>query len=350
MHINMGSGLGFRSGIFGIVVLLIFAQFALSEAQTPISDNQSTNKILFHSTAPGAGWELFTVNPDGTDLKQLTSLNNLIGAAQWSPDGQYIAFTTFASGISVNLILNVMKADGSDIRQLSDNATTGIDWSPDSQQIAFTSKRDDMQEIYLINRDGSGEKRLTHGSVDKWMDDVYGYSWSPDGQQIAFVRSYQLYIINADGSEEKPLLNEANTGTAVAWSPDGRLIAYTMRVNQQVGIYTILPDGSNIQKILDIPSDYTGLVWSPNGQYLSYTQKDSGVVSLFIVDADGNNNHQLADNIIGASWSPDSKYITYSADDANFNSTMYIVEFSGQNQTVLPGNNEFDHSPLWSPN
>lgn len=309
----------------------------------------TVNKILFLSTSPLGGWELFSINSDGTDVLQLTKLKNLIGNICWSSDGQHVAFTTFPPGLGLNLTVNIMNPDGSGLRQLTSNATGGITWSPNSAQIAFLSKRDGLGEIYLINPDGSGEKRLTYGSTDEYMNDVYSLSWSSDNKQIAFIRLYKLYMINADGSNERPLSLGNYAITTVAWSPNMSLIAFVMTVKQQPSIYTMRPDGTDIKKVIDIPSDYTLIKWLPDRQHLTYTQKNDGRVSLFVVDADGQNNLRLADNTVGASWSPDSKRFVYSTSDANLKSIMFVVDLDGKNLRRLSGNNFFDNSPNWSP-
>lgn len=333
-----------------LIILICTTQCTSTTETTGVIDAQSsTNRILFISAVEGAGWELFSINPDGTDLKQLTSLSNLIGNFQWSPDGQQIAFTTFPPGFSLNLVLNVMNADGSELHQLSDNTNGGLEWSPDSQQIAFTTKRDGLIEIYTINKDGSDERRLTYGTSDRFMNDVYTFSWSPDGKQIVFIRAYALYIVHMNGTKERELLTNYDSKTSVAWSPDGKTIALVMTDGDYSAIYIMFPDGSNVQSILDIPSSYTSLIWSPDSQHLLYTQKNSGVVSRFVVDADGKNNHQLADSTTGASWSPDSKQIVYGdiGSPPHLESALYIIDLNGENPRKLEGHNTFDHSPLW---
>src|SRR5689334_13626034 len=104
--------------------------------QTPASKLPGTQTlvrtILFESSAAMGSYELFTVNSDGTDLKQLTNLKTGILEVSWSWNGQYIAFTSLPEG-SDDLVLNVMNADGSNIRQLSQRVTRGFAWSPDSQ-------------------------------------------------------------------------------------------------------------------------------------------------------------------------------------------------------------------------
>jgi Tol biopolymer transport system component len=64
----------------------------------------------------------------------------------------------------------------------------------------------------------------------------------------------------------------------------------------------------------------------------------------------GKNNHQLAPKISGGgSWSPDSQHIVYAGKNDQLETTLYIIDVDGKNQTSLPGNNKFDSSPLWSP-
>jgi len=83
----------------------------------------------------------------------------------WSPDGEQIAFASYRDG---NWEIYIMNADGSDQRNVTDNPTSdGLPaWSPDGEQIAFTSEREGNFEIYLMNADGSGEIRLTNNQAD----------------------------------------------------------------------------------------------------------------------------------------------------------------------------------------
>jgi Tol biopolymer transport system component len=317
----------------------------LSPTLPPAQVFDPTNKILFTSTGT-AGWELFTINADGTDLKQITNAKSEV-AYNWSPDGQYIAFITFPDGLSLDLILNVINADGSELHMLTNNATNHLEWSPDSNQIAFTSKRNGFAEIYIVSREEGDARRLIERATNEYANDVYSLSWSPDGQKIAFTRGFRLYIVNADGTGETALLSKETSVGDVMWSPDGQHLGLVMLQGQQAGLYTLRPDGSDLQKVIDIPSDFTGIDWSPDGTHFLYTQKVDGIVSLFIVDVTGENNLQLAPRIIGASWSPDSQRIVYASVNDRLESSLYIIDIDGQNQTLLPGNNTFDSSPLW---
>lgn len=91
-------------------------------------------------------------------------------------------------------------------------------FSANARMIAFTSDRDGNNEIYIMNADGSEQKRITDEITEFW-----GVSWSPDGQKIAFGtnKDYnnEIYIMNADGSEQKNLTNNPAVDLSPAWSP-----------------------------------------------------------------------------------------------------------------------------------
>ncbi len=119
-----------------------------------------------------------------------------------------------------------MNTDGSKLKRLTDNPNPSQDystfWSPNGKKIAFTSLRDGNHEIYVMNPDGSGQKRLTNNSA---LD--IGCLWSPDGKKIAFVSdrdgNWEIYVMNADGSEQKRLTNshsiKPGRNFRPSWSP-----------------------------------------------------------------------------------------------------------------------------------
>src|SRR5437763_1434865 len=114
----------------------------------------------------------------------------------WSPDGKQIAFASARTG---NFDIWVMNADGSDQRRLTTNPTMDCwpAWSPDGKRIAFTSNRDGNYEIYVMNADGTGQRNLTaHPAQDNYA------TWSPDGKRIAFISTrdggHDIYVMDVD--------------------------------------------------------------------------------------------------------------------------------------------------------
>jgi len=157
-------------------------------------------------------------------------------------------------------------------RRLTNN-TTGewqAAWSPDGTQIAFASERDGNDDIYIMNADGSNEQRLTYNS--EW--DLYPV-WSPDGEKIAF-QSYRdgnwnIYVINvadslqsgtADGNALQQLTDYPAPGEFPAWSPDGTQIVYeSLRSSEE--IYVMNADGSDQRALTENAVEDYGPDWRP---------------------------------------------------------------------------------------
>jgi TolB protein len=137
--------------------------------------------------------------------------------AVWSPDGTRIAFAGHkwlyggakpgACCYAAHSEIYVMNADGSGRRKLTHNARQNAEpaWSPDGRKIAFRSTRSGNRDIYVMNADGSGKRNLTRNAA--WDSRP---SWSPDGRKIAFVsnrdgRRLEAHVMNADGSGQRRL-------------------------------------------------------------------------------------------------------------------------------------------------
>ena len=126
--------------------------------------------------------------------------------------GDLIAFTSDRDG---DYEIFVMNADGSEVRQLTDNDDDdGLPaWSPDGKRIAFTSDRGDKFEIFVMNSDGTEVRQLTDNDDSDWSP-----SWSPDGKRIAFTSDrygdWEIFVMNADGSN---VVSLGQQGVVSSW-------------------------------------------------------------------------------------------------------------------------------------
>jgi Tol biopolymer transport system component len=192
----------------------------------------------------------------------------------FSPDGRKIAFDNGGPQSGDILVVN---ADGSETpANLTQNAAARNirpDWSPDGRKIAFVSRRDGNDEIYVMNADGTAVTQLTSTSKDAADNEPAADNapaWSPNGQRIVFQRTLgdgneEIYVMNADGSDQTRLTNWPGTDEDPDWSPDGRWIAFH-RAIEPIGaeileVFVMKADGSDPMPLTAEPSENAHPGW-----------------------------------------------------------------------------------------
>ncbi len=244
-------------------------------------------------------------------------------------------------------------------------------------QIAFVSQRDGNPEIYVMDADGGNQRRLTNNPAKEWDP-----SWSPDGEQIAFVSdrdghphvipgwfTYEIYVMDADGGNQRKLTNSPADDRDPSWSPDGKRITFmSMRDGHVIDfaptyeIYIMDVDGGNPQNLTNNPSDDRYPSWSPDGKRIVFVSERPGhfrgeagiTTEIYVMDADGGNQQKLTENRQTdwfPSWSPDGERIAYASDrKGDFeNFDIYVMDADGGNQQKLTNHRDYDWMPSWSP-
>ncbi len=162
---------------------------------TPVGGG--SGRIAFVSDAPG-NLDIFLMDIANGKTSTLTNSSAADNSPTWSPNGSQIAFDSDPDG-QVIFVMNVYESTGP--RRVTDySEDSNPAWSPDGQKIAFVSQRDGNPEIYVMNADGSGQTNLTNNAA--FDADP---TWSPDSNQIAFASDrdgggFQIYVMNADGT------------------------------------------------------------------------------------------------------------------------------------------------------
>jgi Tol biopolymer transport system component len=221
---------------------------------------------------------IFTANPDGTDVRQLTTDVNDLNPA-WSANGRRIAFASKRDG---NYEIYVMDADGQNQTRLtSDPAIDSTPaWSPDGRKIVFESGRSGRGDVWTMNSDGTDLVNLTAGVAGGGHDPA----WSPDGAKIAFVGlsdfgGNAVSVMNADGSGKTNLVNynpnvrdNFHAPYRPSWSPDGKQILFGL-VEGGLPIFFDLQlvnaDGTNLAFIGN-GTDNEDPAFSPDGQLIVF--------------------------------------------------------------------------------
>ena len=164
--------------------------------------------------------------------------------------------------------------------------------SPDGNKLAFETYRAGQWQLYVMNADGSNQTPL---SIPV---NAFAPVWSPDGAKIAFTGydsagHANVYVINADGTGLDNLTNDA-TGTSYfpAWSPDGAKIMFlSIRDEVQQSIYVMDADGTDVTRLTYYRDDAP--VWSPNGTKIAFVSRRNGSAEIYSMDADGSNQTNL---------------------------------------------------------
>jgi TolB protein len=227
-------------------------------------------KWIVYNSITSAGLWIIVMDVNGSNKKLLTE-----GVApDWSPDGKQIAYTREDQNRVPQIW--VMNADGTDARQLTQSSTTKIapSWSPDGREMVFvmpknpTSPGDPQPEIGIINADGTNERILTttdrtntdgNGGFCETANDANAPSWSPVGNKIAFWSGIenqygQVWVINSDGTGSKQLTEDCSHSNSddPSWSPDGKKIIFSTGRSGRNELWVMDADGSNEKKVSDI--------------------------------------------------------------------------------------------------
>jgi serine/threonine protein kinase/Tol biopolymer transport system component/ABC-type branched-subunit amino acid transport system substrate-binding protein len=187
----------------------------------------------------------------------------------WSPDGARIVFDA-GSDADVSREydhdLYVVNADSSELRQITDGETNDVDptWSPDGEWIVFHRNCG----LWSVRPDGSGERMLLEGS-EKFC--ASSPVWSPDGRQIAFwntsdgLPTSEIWIVDRDGRnlQRMYLFGQFADWHVVSWTPDGRQIACMYGKEDQVKHFLINADGTVASRGIDL-KDHVLWSWFPN--------------------------------------------------------------------------------------
>lgn len=265
-------------------------------APTPLGGGYG--QIAFVSTRDGDE-EIYTMNLDETELRNLTNNSARDDAPTWSPDGSQIAFMSYREDACCSVVY-VMDANGDNQHRLT-NATQysyNPAWSPDGTQIAMTVYTDGNAEIYIVDTDGSNLRRITNTPEDDTNP-----TWSPDGTKIAFQSDQngnaEIYVMNVDGTGLRNLTSDSAQDRFPTWSPSADLIAFQSdrdNINYPA-IYVMDSDGGNV-RLLNINSeDGYDAAWSPDGKQIAFSSYLSGNgQEIYMMNTDGTNVRRLTDS------------------------------------------------------
>jgi dipeptidyl aminopeptidase/acylaminoacyl peptidase len=302
--------MGIATAVSAVVWLLV--------ATAAHADGALNGRISFTSFRDAQLGDIWTIDPDGSDGRKVTSGPLYDAQSDWSRDGQSIAFRR---GPNAFRSLQVWKMDlyGGNLALLAtgdpadptQNSTQPA-WAPDGESLLFRATRPPYadSDIWRMNADGSNQALVVHIPGEQLYP-----SYSPDMSKIAYTT---------------PL------------TPDDR------------AIFTIDASGASPPtKVFDVPGAYDSAPnWSPDGRQLAFESNNDGDMEIYTMNADGTDLRQLTNNVVhdeGPAWSPDGKRIVFTSGPNNLNGDIYVMNADGSARMRLMDVPGRDESPDWQP-
>lgn len=302
-----------------------------------------------------------TATPDSTAIVAPTATGGSTGQ---------IAFASTRSGIPQIYVINLDLTGLTPLTNITEGACQP-DWSPDGSQIVFISpcrERGEFYEtvyndssLYIMNADGSGQKPLTTVPGSD-----FDPTWSPDGKRIAYTSlrdgKKDIYVLTVATNALVRLTtvsSDIQANSQPAWSPFGNMIAYTVKRVGAYQVWAMTDTGQGNTQIARSGQerwDYFP-VWAPDGETIIFNQRDVGpsrswLMSIRYEDRETKDPTRLTDlprTIENIEYSPDGSWIVFELTDNDGNRDIYFSTPSGGNRTRLTIDPKEDFDPSWRP-
>ena len=294
------------ASILSSILLLVLGALYFFNASANTEDGEKSSeddlvlgRLAFGRQVTQMSQESFieTSNPDGSDRFTLptSSTGNVAQEAAWSPDGTKIAYAVATPTLDIWFA----NANGTGQTNLTntgfDARETNPSWSV-TGKIAYERRLTSggVPQIWTVNEDGSGQAQFSAIT----QPSPTGPAWSPDGLKLAFASGGEIWVINANGTNELRLTTNATADADPAWSPDGAKIVFGRGTS---GLATINADGTNETPLTN--GNHTQPSWSPDGTKIAYT---SG--GIWTMDAGGANQVRIFQDSSGPFPAPSVSY------------------------------------------
>jgi TolB protein len=227
---------------------------------------------------------------------------------------------------------------------------------PGEPHLVFQSNHEGTFQIYTMNSDGSGLRRLTEGPAVNVRP-----VWSPDGSRIAFTSNRQhimdVFTMRADGSDQRNLTNHPEIDAFPHWSPDGRQIAFhSLRTGGKPDIFVMNADGTEVRQLTSHTAWNIQPRWSPDGTRIAFISDRAGWPHVYLMNADGSEQRRLTDEGMQMlpAWSPEGRHLAFQAvramdmQGATSIQQIYVMRIGGMGAMNVSMSSSNDYRPTWS--
>jgi dipeptidyl aminopeptidase/acylaminoacyl peptidase len=374
-----------RRTAISLLVALSFAVTADAQRRAPTVDDLINVKTLASARISPDGthvaygvtetdWtqdayvtQIWLTNTATGKTRQLTRGEKSAGNPRWSPDGQWLAFTSNRVGDKNQIF--AIPPDGGEAVQLTRaaNGVNGFSWSQDGKSIAFTAndadqnlakdRKDHLGDFQVVRKEYNYSHIWTLDVADALRAPVAGtqrtrgrefnvgpFSWSPDGRLIAFSATTNPDLINRDTADVylltladntvKKLVAQAGPDDGPQWSPDGKQLVFSTAMgnpnffhsNSRLALVSI--EGGSPRSITDAFDEQPGFVeWNTDGIYFNSLQKTAS--HLFRLDMASGRISRVTrpDDIIatGFTFTKDGKQMAFASPSPTSLSELFVA-------------------------
>jgi TolB protein len=289
-------------------VLIAFTQYV-----NPIVDAWASATETAAGEPPA---QVYAMSPTGGGQRRLTVVDGEARGARLSPDGQSFVYS-MTTGRDDPDQVHVSATDGSGDRAITtEGSNFRPAWSPDGSLIAFSSTRDGEPDVYVMRADGSDVRRITDDPASDWAP-----AWSPDGAAIAFNSNrsgtFDIYRIGPDRGATTAVTGGPDDDFEPDWSPDGSQIAFTSNRGGDFAIWLVSAEGGEPTRLDTGDGNAYMPSWSPDGERIAFASSRTGDFEVYVVPANGgeptniSRNPGVDDGWVAPAWSPDGSLILY---------------------------------------
>lgn len=278
-----------------------------------------------------------------------------ISYPSWSPRGDLVAFVYTISGDAEVYLVN---ADGTDLRNISRNKAmdTNPVWSPDGATLLFTSKRSGKADIYFVDPYQGKRPRAKKFIKDRKKGDNLWPAWSHDSKTVAFCnyeKGYPLvYFFDVESGASEQFFDKracypdfSADGKRLALSSEGDLLVFKLKNRKSENITEDLIEGNSVDDTLP--------VWAPRGTRIAFVGRYEAYSSeIYTISANGKKVRRITDNLFEdfiPQWEPRGKGVIYSGFIGGRPPEIFISDPESPEKTRLTDNHIVEMSPVFSP-
>ena len=284
-------------------------------------------------------------------VKAMARQNNLIrsGEAALTIEPDHVAFISDRNDGQLDVY--VMNMDGSGERRITTGAAPVVfSWSPDGRRIVSDFDFFDSRYIVSTNDDGIWDVLLTDSGVDSDPD------WSPKGNRVAYASNVdgngEIYVMDVDGGNPVRATDHPAEDQNPAWSPDGESLLFASDRDGNLEIYMVRISSGEITRLTSRPGPDSHPRWSPDGAEILFISGQDGDSEIYLMNSDGTDVRKLTSNRVedtSPSWSPDGRRIIFASGGKHKDWEIYTMSRVGDQISRLTDNDSLDLAPRWAP-